>query len=191
MSDKELEAKIAYFKEQELLDISDDEIDWPDKAFLDTERAVADSKALPTPKLGRQRSNFLRSTPRKKQAEFEVHTAIQRAAMRKEGRSLIHSTTNPQAVVGRSSPSTDRGHKSPPSGSKDKLKRVASLPSTASSFLGKDEIPFYKRAGIVPRELKSGKNVKPANNIRLEPMQKQLLRSKVICKSMVYFLVYT
>lgn len=57
-----------------------------------------------------------------------------------------------------------------------KMKRVTSLPSLA----GLDRLPFYKKMGVVPRELKNGKNVKLADNIKLEPESKQLLRGKIV-----------
>jgi DNA polymerase IV len=56
------------------------------------------------------------------------------------------------------------------------MKRVTYLPKLA----GLDQTPFYRQMGVVPRELKNGKNVKPASNIRLEPESKQLLRGKIV-----------
>ncbi|KAJ4359055.1 hypothetical protein N0V95_002517 [Ascochyta clinopodiicola] len=56
------------------------------------------------------------------------------------------------------------------------VKRVTSLPN----MTGLDQMPFYQQMGVVPRELKNGKNVKPADNIKLEPESKQLLRGKIV-----------
>lgn len=41
-------------------------------------------------------------------------------------------------------------------------------------------ISSFARTGVVPRELKNGKNVKLAENIRLEPEDKQIFRGKVV-----------
>ncbi|KAJ4341774.1 hypothetical protein N0V87_001437 [Didymella glomerata] len=57
-----------------------------------------------------------------------------------------------------------------------KMKRVTSLPN----MTGLDQTPFYKQMGVVPRELKNGKNVKRAENIKLLPEPQQLLRGKII-----------
>jgi hypothetical protein len=47
MADEELADKEAYFKEQALLDLSEDEQDLRDEASSNLERALQDSKAMP------------------------------------------------------------------------------------------------------------------------------------------------
>ena len=56
MTDAELATKQAYFEEQKLLDISDDETSYNDKIFDKMERAMAEA---PPPRLSRQPSGFL------------------------------------------------------------------------------------------------------------------------------------
>lgn len=177
MSDSELLEKEAYFKEQALLDLSDDEQDFPDESLHDIERALADS--MPPPKLVRQTSSFLGPTPKEKLAEFEAYTTRQRATRGREELGLLRSNTAPRADVTTSFPITkpSGGLQSGLEGDRgQKLKRVASLPELA----GKSLTPFYKRMGVVPRELKSGKKFNPADNIKLEPEHKQLLHGKVV-----------
>jgi DNA polymerase IV len=178
MSDQELAAKEAYFHEQALLDLSDDEGDLPEEASEAFGRAVAEAKVMLRPILGRQSSSFLGPMPKERQAEFEAHATKQRAGARGLGPKLVHSSTAPEKELTRSFPITKpRSELQPAIGIANKLKKLASLPDLAS---GMDQTPFYKQAGVVPREMKSGKNVKPADNIKLDPEHKQLLKGKVI-----------
>lgn len=180
MSDQELPSKEAYFEEQALLDLSDDEQDYPDESSKAFEAALVESRAMPPPSLVRQTSSFLGPTPKERQAEFEAHTKRQRATVRSDGLKLLRSSTAPEADLTRSFPATK-----PRSGltaglegdnKTNKLKRVASLPDLAGQCLD----PFYKQMGIVPRELKNGKNVKPADNIKVEHDHRQLLKGKIV-----------
>ena len=180
MSNQELPSKEAYFEEQALLDLSDDEQDYPDESSKAFEAALVESRAMPPPSLVRQTSSFLGPTPKERQAEFEAHTKRQRATVRSDGLKLLRSSTAPEAELTRSFPATK-----PRSGltaglegdnKTNKLKRVASLPDLAGQSL----IPFYKQMGIVPRELKNGKNVKPADNIKVEHDHRQLFKGKIV-----------
>jgi DNA polymerase IV len=177
MSDNELSAKEAYFREQALLDLSDDEQHFHSERGAIIDRALADSKMMPPPSLERQRSSFLGPTPKEQQAEFEAHTTKHRVGMRKSGLELTRSSAAPESEVTRSFPATRSrsGHFSNAIGA-NKLKRVASLPDKGSV----DQIPFYRQVGVVPRELRNGKNVRPANNIQLELEHKQLLKGKIV-----------
>ena len=177
MSKDELSAKESYFEEQALLDLSDDERDIPSESFNIIDRALEDSKARPPPTLKKQNSSFLGPTPKERLAEFEAHSTKHRAVARETGPKLARSSTAPKSELTKSFPITKpRG--SPLLGlqNANKLKRVLSLPDLASV----DTEPFYKRMGVVPREVKNGKNVKPANNIKLEAEQKQLLKDKIV-----------
>jgi DNA polymerase IV len=179
MSDKELQ-KVAYFKEQDLLDISDDETGFPDDGLLRIEKELADTKAMPPPTpLRPGTSNFLGRTPREQQKEFEEHTNKQRASTRKTGLELIRADTAPEANVPKSFTS-GRAHSNSPTYSGKKSKRDISRNYLRSASSGEDDIPFYKRVGVIPRELKGGKAVKLAENIKLEPKRRQLLRGKLI-----------
>ncbi|KAF2733165.1 hypothetical protein EJ04DRAFT_468829 [Polyplosphaeria fusca] len=179
MSDEELEAKIAFFKDQELLDISDDETDFPDEGYFMAERALADTKAMPPPNLARKNSSFLGPNPKERQAAFETHALKQRANRRYDAQGLTRSATDPESTAKKST-TTERSvtrTSNPMASPRKQLKRITSLPELTPH--GKDESLFYKRMGMVPRELKSGKSAKPAE-IRLEPEHRQLLREKII-----------
>lgn len=177
MSEEELAAKEAYFNEQAALDLSDDEQASPDPFFDELNRALADSKAMPPPTLGRQESSFLGPTPKERLAEFATHTKKQRADQRETGPSLTRSSTAPESELTKSFPVTKpRSKQAPGLHNANKLKRVSSLPE----LITVDERPFYIQVGVVPREVKNGKNVKPADNIKLEPEHKQLLKGKII-----------
>jgi DNA polymerase IV len=178
MSHNELAAKEAYFKEQELLDIPDDEQDITNDSVDRLERALKDSKAMKPPSLTKQASSFLGPTPRERQAEFEAHTRKQRATERQTNHKLIRSSTAPEVELtkGLAAVKTRDRSAAVVAGAKDKLKRVSILSETAD----KDDTPFYIRMGDIPRELKNGKNVKQANNIKLVPEYKQLLKEKIV-----------
>jgi DNA polymerase IV len=193
MSDKELAAKIAYFKEQELLDISDDETGFPDAGLQNAERAFADTKAMPPPRLVRQRSSFLGPTPKQSQADFEAQTARLRTIAHNDVHGLIRLVTAPEAETAKSFPSAKRNSDVMPqeAGPRKKLRHTTSLPKLNTTAQFGEEVPFYKRMGIVPREVKNGKNVKRAENIKLEPENKQLLKGKIICTQAESIHAYT
>jgi DNA polymerase IV len=177
MSVDELSAKEAYFEQQALLDLSDDEQNVPNESLAVLERALEDSKAMPPPTLGTTRSSFLGPTPKERRAEFEAHMTRIRPVTRESGPTLARSSTAPEAELLKTFPITKPGGKQVSNAqSKTKLKRVASLPDIATI----DQTHFYKQMGIVPRELKNGKNVKLADNIKLEPEHKQLLKGKIV-----------
>lgn len=189
MSNKELEDKVAFYKDQELLDISDDETGFPDAAVVAVDRALADSKKMaPPPPLLRQKTySFLGLTPKAQQAEYAARR--QRAAAQETTPNLIRAATAPEVEVARSFPSVKAGGKRPmeqSTGDRKKLKRNASSLSDLRTVTDDPSgTPFYKRFGVVPRELKGGKNVKLADSIRLEPEHKQLLKGKIVCKDRI------
>tara|TARA_R110002003_G_scaffold702_14_gene21194 strand:- start:3936 stop:4667 length:732 start_codon:yes stop_codon:yes gene_type:complete len=177
MSNEDLAAKQAYFEEQALLELSDDERDFQDAGVGIIDRALADSKAMPPPTLERQRSSFLGPTPKERQAQFEAHTTKQRPRTRDSGPKLGRSSTAPEAELTKSFPvAKPRSGQVASAQSANRLKRVASLPDMASG----NQNPFYKQLGTIPRELKNGKNVKLADNIKLEPEHKQVLKGQIV-----------
>lgn len=178
MADADLAAKQAYFDEQKLLDISDDEGSNGD-IFDRIESAMAEMQDPIPPRLARQTSSFLGPTPKEVKADFEAHTTRRRAATRHETRTLVRSSTASEVELTHSFPVTKpraREISVAEGESNGKMKRVTSLPN----MTGLDQMPFYKQMGVVPRELKNGKNVKPADNIKLLPEPHQLLRGKII-----------
>ncbi|KAF2189807.1 hypothetical protein K469DRAFT_625790 [Zopfia rhizophila CBS 207.26] len=187
MLDKELAEKEAYFAEQDLLDISDDETSFPDKGLLDAERALADSAKVirppAPPSLIRQKSSFLGPTPRERQAEFESHSSKQRAASRSEAHGITRAATAPDAEVSSSfSIAKPKGKPTTSSSTKtgsDKSKHSVSLPDLNSPIQNQNQVPFYKQVGEIPRALTNAKKAKPTE-IKLEPERKQLLKGKII-----------
>lgn len=175
MTDNDLSTKEAYFEEQALLDLSDDERDYPRNSPGVIERALEDSKAMPPPTLDKTRSSFLGPTPKERRAAFEAHSTKHRAITRDSAPTLARSSTAPESELIKSFPVAQPRRGLPTNGD-NKLKRVASLPDMTAV----NQTPFYKQSGVIPRELKHGKNVKPANNIKLEPEHKQLLKGKVV-----------
>jgi len=176
MSNDALAAKEAYFKEQELLDIPDDEHDIPDASVGRLERALKDSKAMRPPALRKQTSSFLGATPKERQAEFEAHSREQRAIERQTTQQMTRSSTAPEQELAKMLPVTKaRTRSTAVVGAKRTLNRVSSLPETA----GKDTTPFYIRMGDIPRECK-GRTPKPATNIELKPEHQQYFKGKVM-----------
>lgn len=178
MSDAKLAAKKAYFEEQKLLDISDDEGDCDDEVVDRIERTMAEMHS-PPPRLARQTSSFLGPTPKEVKADFDAHTTRRRGIVRDEAKTLIRSATAPEVELTQSFPvTTPRAQQlsEDERNAGSKMKRVTSLPT----MTGLDQTPFYQRIGVIPRELKGGKNVKPADNIKLEPEPRQLLKGKVV-----------
>jgi DNA polymerase IV len=177
MSDNDLASKEAYFEAQALLDLSDDERDFSDNSPGVIDRALEDSKAMPPPTSEKARSSFLGPTPKERRVAFEAHTTKHRTVTRESGLNLVRSSTAPEAELIKNFPVTKRrsGVSATVEGT-NKLKRVASLPDMPAL----DQTPFYKQIGTIPRELKNGKNVKPAGNIKLEPEHKQLLKGKIV-----------
>jgi DNA polymerase IV len=178
MSDSELLAKETYFQEQALLDLSDDEPYIPNESVINLERALEESKEMQPPSLSKQTSSFLGPTPRERQIQFEEYTQKRRVSDRQTNQKLTRSSTAPQAEPTENSQTTRprNGLVTSTASGKSRLKRTISLPLT----IDKECTPFYKRVGIIPRELKSGKSVKPANDIKLVPEHKQLLKDKII-----------
>lgn len=175
MSDEELAAKDAYFKEQELLDVPNDEQEILHDSVSKLEGALRESKAMRLPSLTKQTSSFLGPTPRE---EFEAHTRKQRATERHTGHTLMRSSTAPESGLVKSLPvAKPCGRPAMVAvGPKGKMKSVPSLPETAE----KDFTPFYIRVGDVPRERGNSKNLKPASNIQLNPEHKQYLKGKIV-----------
>jgi DNA polymerase IV len=178
MSNNDLTAKEAYFEKQSLLDISDDERDIHGESFDMIDCALQDSKAMPPPPtLEKQRSSFLGPTPKERLAEFEAHATKHRADTRPSGLKLARSSTAPETELTNSFPVTKpRSNQLAGVEGANRLKRVSSLPDMASI----KQTPFYKQMGIVPRELRNARSAKPADNIKLEPEVKQLLKGKIV-----------
>ncbi|KAH8731041.1 hypothetical protein GQ44DRAFT_746407 [Phaeosphaeriaceae sp. PMI808] len=177
MSGSGLSAKEAYFEEQALLDISDDEQELARAGFDVVGCALAGSKAMPPPTLRRERSSFLGPTPKERQAEFEAHATKHRVGTRHFDEKLARSPTAPEGDATRSFPTLiSQNGQSSSAESAGRLKRVSSLPNMTRL----DQSPFYKQVGDIPRELRHGKNVKLAENIKLEPEHKQILKGKVV-----------
>ena len=176
MSDEELAAKQAYFDEQKLLDLSDDETSCDNEIADRLERAMAE---MPPRSLTRQPSSFLGPTPKEVKADFQAHTTRQRTIMRGETKTLTRSATAPEMELTQSFPVTKpraRQLSTVGGDAQSKMKRVTSLPK----LVDLDQTPFYQQMGVVPRELTNGKNVKAADNIKLFPESRQLLRGKIV-----------
>lgn len=179
MKHLQLSAKEAYFEKQSLLDILDDEQDVGDEASKAIEAALLESESMFGPKLVRQTSSFLGPTPKERQAEFEAYTNKQRIIARSNGQRLPRSSTAPETDLMRTFLVTkprDAHHTESEAAKNATLKRVTSLPNLREE----DAIPFYKRVGVIPRELKQGKNAKPANDIKIEPEHRRLFDGKII-----------
>lgn len=169
-----LSDKAAYFQQQDLLGLCDDEDeqDFPDSGFLAAQKSLADDKVMPPPPLGRRGSSFLGPTPRERLQEFEAHVTRQRTAMRRLDPGLKRSSTAPETST-KNFPSMTS--KSSGAEQHKKLKKTASM----SDFSREHDLPFYRRFGEAPRELKNA-NAKPALAIQIEPESKQLLKEKII-----------
>ncbi|EUC47441.1 hypothetical protein COCMIDRAFT_24607 [Bipolaris oryzae ATCC 44560] len=178
MSDLELLAKITYFEEQALLNSSDDGPYTANESVLNLERALEESKPILVPLLLSHSGSFNGPTPREIQAQFEEHTERRRTSNRQINQKLTRSSTVPPTEPAESIQisKSRNGRNVGTNSGKSRLKRTISL----SQIFDKESIPFYKRAGAIPRELKSGKTVKPANDIRLFSESKQLLKEKII-----------
>lgn len=179
MTDTDLAAKQAYFDEQRLLDISDDEPDCNGAIFDKIEAVMAELKQPNPPKLARQTSSFLGPTPKEVKADFEAHATRRRSVVRDGAKMLARSETAPGAELTQSFPAMKpraRQLSNAEGVTNGKMKRVTSLPNLSRL----DQIPFYQQMGVIPRELKNGKNVKPADNIKLLPVSHQLLRGKIV-----------
>jgi DNA polymerase IV len=183
MATSELQDKRAYFEQEELLNISDDERNFPNEASRNIERELADFEVMPPPepppKLVRQSSSFLGPTPKELRLKaFERFATKKEAVPRGGGSVLTRSATDPVSDASKSFPTATT--KGPPSARLErpgpKLKKTTSMPDLTESV----DVPFYKRMGDIPRELKNGKNVKVADKIKLDPEDKQLLKGKVV-----------
>src|SRR5690242_1911568 len=105
MPDTKLAAKKAYFEEQKLLDLSDDEDTCDDQVSDMIGRAMAEMHS-PPPKLVRQTSSFLGPTPKEVKANFDTHTTRRRAIVRDVTKPLSRSATTPEAELTQSFPVT-------------------------------------------------------------------------------------
>ena len=173
MSSRKLSAKEAYFNEHALLHLEDDEDDEdedPNESVQVLEDALKESMTLARPKFRKQTSSFLGPTPKEKQAEFEAYTKRQRAIERQMSQTLVRSSTASELEVTKSFPTTTKSCSGVAASGRGKLKRTSSL----------IDIPFYKQVGVVPRELKNGKKVKIANDIKLYPPHRQLFKDKIV-----------
>jgi DNA polymerase IV len=173
MADEDLQEKVTYFRQQDLLDLSDDERDASDAGLLAPERLLAGPTPMPPPPPTRCGSSFLGLTPRERRQAFEGHATKQRAAGRERDPSLIRSPTASEPTT-QSFPTevSKQWYQAPPQGL---VKKTASI----SNLAAQDSTPFYKRMGEIPRELKNA-NAKAANNIVVEPEHKQLLKEMVV-----------
>lgn len=179
MSGQDLSTKESYFNAQALLDLSDDERDFPDYSYRILECAFAESQAMPLPKTLIPTSNVRGTVVEARQADFQAHTARQRTSLRHSSGEQNRPSTAPEPNASTSLPDDKRRNSVASSCKSDhgkRSKRVAPLPECA----GRSLVPFHKQVGVLPRELKNGKNVKPAVNIKLEPEHKQLLQGKVV-----------
>lgn len=172
MSHQDLQEKVAYFKQQNLLDLSDDEKEFPDPGFLAAEQLLADARPMPPPPSARRGSSFLGPTPQERQQEFEAHASRQRVVTREHNPSLTRRSAAPEPAP-QIFPATKSHTESLQS--RKKPTKTASISDITKEGL----IPFYRRSGDVPRELK---NVKAslALNIKIEPEHKQLLKEKIV-----------
>ncbi|KAF2706690.1 hypothetical protein K504DRAFT_483679 [Pleomassaria siparia CBS 279.74] len=140
---------------------------------------------MPPPPLSRvqQRSSFLGPTPRERRAEFEASISRKTAQPPLQ---VTRSATEPDMHVSKTFPSArpnaKRSASPEPPGPRKKLKHTTSLPNMVAAGQMQDQTLFYKTMGDIPRELRSAKHVPLAENIRLDPKHKQLLKGKIICK---------
>lgn len=172
MGNADLQDKVAYFQLQDLLELSEDENEYPDPGLFAAERLLAGPSPVLPPTLVRRGSSFLGPTPRERQREFEGHAALHRAVGRERDTGLTRSSTATEPSA-QSFPvaAFKQRHGAP----KRLLKKTASM----SDLAAKDHIPFYKRKGEIPRELKHA-NAKVANNITIEPEHRQLLKERIV-----------
>lgn len=170
--DEALSAKKAYFQEQALLDLSDDEIKTPDVHANRIDEAL---KAMPPSRSFRQSNSFCGPTPKERRAGFEAHARTRRANGRLDEFTLPRSSTfnGKDSVTVETTPAVRHDNNGL---NRKPLKRPISLPNLAEH----QSIPFYKQIGAVPRELKNGKNTKLAENIKLDPEHKQVLHGKIV-----------
>ncbi|KAL1791940.1 hypothetical protein ACET3X_009691 [Alternaria dauci] len=175
MSESELAAKEAYFKDYDLLDISNDAQDTQNNNANKLEQALGEPRITRPPSLTRQTSSFLGLTPRE---AFEAHARKLRETKRQEGRKPMRSSTAPESEHTRGFQANKSRIRTTATaaGPKTKLKRASSPPGTAD----KDLTPFYIRVGDIPRECGNKRNLKPATNIQLEPEYKQYFKGKVV-----------
>ena len=178
MPTNDLLDKQAYFKQQELLDISDNESELLNEGLYNATRVFANFEAMPPPapsaKLFRQPSSFLGPTPKElRQKATDKVEVSEPATSRRIDPGLTRSATAPESET------KEKPKQRPLSShekSRGKLRKTTSMPEL--NIIQK--APFYKRMGAVPRELKNGKNVKLADNVRLDPDDKQLLKDKIV-----------
>jgi DNA polymerase IV len=175
MADKDLQEKVTYFRQQDLLDLSDDERDSPDAGLLAAERLLAEPTPMPPPLPPpiRPGSSFMGPTPRERRQDFEDHATKKRTTGRERDPSLLRSSAAPESTAQSFPTATHiQRHYAPP---QRPLEKTASMSDLAAHSL----TPFYKRMGEIPRELKNA-NAKFATNIVVEPPHKQLLKEKIV-----------
>jgi DNA polymerase IV len=179
MLDSSLSEKEFYFQQQDLLHLSGDDEDASNESLRIIDDALAESRTMLPPSNIRRPGSFNGPTPKEMQAraEFEDHTTERRTNTRNIGQ-LTRSSTLPGLETATSFPITKSRLPSSSNIHNEtrKLKRVSPLPEVDVKI----QVPFYKQVGVIPRDLKNGKNVKPADSIKLEPESKQLLRHKVV-----------
>lgn len=172
-----LEEKQEHFQYINLLDITDDETNFPDQGFLKAQQLQKELESVPK-RLYRKSTRFLGLTPKERKAEFEKQSREKRAAARTTPQGLARAETAPTLDVASSLPSATPEDFS----TKSTLKRNASLSDLPQpQRIG---FPFYK-IGDLPRELRSGRNgkiTKLAENIKQVPEHRQVLKHCIICK---------
>ena len=181
MSEDALQEKTAYFDQQELSD-KDDDAHPLSEAYLQIRRILEEPKVMSPPKVTRQSSSFLGPTPKEqlKRLESLRTNQLSSSSSSSESSGLKRASTAPEPKMLQSFPA-GKGRQRPMTssageGAQKILERTVSLPDT----LSQDGTPFHKQVGSIPRELKNGKNVKLANDIKLEPENRQVLKGKKI-----------
>ncbi|KAF2018608.1 hypothetical protein BU24DRAFT_447269 [Aaosphaeria arxii CBS 175.79] len=122
--------------------------------------------------------------PKERRAEIERFAMERKMAMRKESEDAGPEGSRPSSSDGFSTPPP------PPEPPKQTARARARQPDDKQSRQAKgkkkveqteeEEIPFWRRVGSIPRELKSGRNVKPATRIVLVPERRQLFKGKIV-----------
>ncbi|PSN73140.1 hypothetical protein BS50DRAFT_606900 [Corynespora cassiicola Philippines] len=173
MVNKELDEKQTYYEAQGLLDNSDDEESHPFKSSTAI-GALTSSMAPSSNAKGHKRTySFLGPTPREEQA------ARKTAVTHLDSKLSDQLVTAPEKSLDSGLPATKakQVEKTMP---ETKPSRRRKTENQAPNSIAESQIPFWKRRGFIPRELKQGKNVKPAENIQLFPEHKQLLKGKIV-----------
>ena len=72
MTDTSLQEKVAYFEQQELLHLSDDETHFPDPGLIRAEHLFYDTKTMPPPPLNGRSGSFKSPGSRERQQDFQA-----------------------------------------------------------------------------------------------------------------------